>query len=272
MFDFSKCRPIELDDLVRVGNDFDCGYILSRRMIDKTKVVLSFGVRDDWTFEEDFSQMKDVKIYSYDYSTKLLPFVGKSTFEMCTTILLDGLLRLKRSVVLNNLRTLRKAKEFHQFFDDRKGRYFIPKFIERYDDEENTCFETIFEELGEVEDLSIFLKMDIEGGEYLCLPYLIPYLDKINGMAIEFHNLEIADIKFEELLDIFSSKFYVAHTHGCNCAKLIYKTNIPSVLEMSFINKKIISENIKLSDKEYPIKGLDAPCDKNAEDYVMKFT
>jgi hypothetical protein len=273
MFDFSKCHPIELDDLVRVGNDFDGGYILSKRMIDKTKIVLSFGVRDDFTFEEDFSQMANVKIYSYDYSTTLLPFVSKSTFEICVAILTEGLLKFKRSVVLNYLRILRKSKKFYQFYKNKKGKYFVPKFIERYDDEKNTCFETIFKELGEVEDLSVFLKMDIEGGEYVCLsPHLMPYFDKINGMAIEFHNLEINAIKCEELLNIFSSKFYVAHTHGCNFSELICKTNIPSVLEMTFINKIIAPEDIKLSEKEYPIKGLDSPCKKTVEDYILKFT
>jgi hypothetical protein len=274
MFDFNKCHPIELDDLVRVGNDFDGGYILSKRMIDKTKTVLSFGVRDDWTFEEDFARMKDVKIYSYDYSTKNLPFM-KQNFKMRHYVqIVYNFIKLKRSGVLRHIRGIceekRLFKSFKMFFDE-KDHFFVPKFIERYDDEQNICFATIFKELGEVEDLSIFLKMDIEGGEYLCLYDLMPYLDKINGMAIEFHNLEIADMKCEELLNEFSSKYYVAHTHGCNFSKLIYKTTIPSVLEMSFINKKISPERIKLSDKEYPIKGLDAPCWKKIEDYVLKF-
>lgn len=219
MFDLNKCHPIELDDLVRLGNDFDGGYILSERMIGKTEIVLSFGIRDDWTFEKSFSQRKNVKIYSYDYSTTSLPFVTKK-FSKTYIRIIYYLLRFKRSFVLYHLGVLRKAKDFDSFFNEKKGRHFIPKFIERYDDEQNTCFDTIFTGLGEIEDLSVFLKMDIEGGEYLCLPELMPYLDKINGMTIEFHNLEIADVKFEALLDAFSSNFYVAHVHGNNCSNL----------------------------------------------------
>ncbi|MDR2509547.1 MAG: hypothetical protein LBC77_02760 [Spirochaetaceae bacterium] len=274
MFDFNKCHPIELDDLVRVGNDFDGGYILSKRMIEKTKIVLSFGVNDDWTFEEDFASIKDVKIYSYDYSTKNLPFMS-GNFEINYVLMVYNFFRLKRSRVLHQIRYIREQvhllKSFKMFFDEKKDHFFVPKFIERYDDEQTTCFKTIFKELGAVDDLSIFLKMDIDGVEYLCLYDLIPYLDKINGMVIEFHNLEIADMKCEELLNEFSKKFYVAHTHGNNNRKLIYRTNIPTILEMSFINKKIAPEKIKLSDKKYPIKGLDAPCCKNIEDYELKF-
>jgi hypothetical protein len=275
MFDFNKCHPIELSGLVRIGNEYDCGYIVSERQIQSTEIILSFGIRNDWTFEEDFSKRKDVKIYSYDYSTKYLPFM-EQRFKMNYARIVYNLLRLKRSKVLQDIRYIREQKalykKFKTFFDETNGHFFIPKFIGEYDDEINTSFGTIFRELGNVEDATIFLKMDIEGGEYLCLPQLMPYLDKINGMAIEFHGLAVADMKFDGILDELSNKFYVAHVHGCNCAKLIYNTNIPSVIEITFINKKLVHEKIVLSNKTYPVEGLDSPCDKNKQDYKLVFT
>jgi hypothetical protein len=113
--------------------------------------------------------------------------------------------------------------------------------------------------------------MDIEGDEYICLPQLMPYLRKINGMVVEFHDLGMTWEKFEEILNEISSEFYAAHTHGNNFDRLIYKTNIPNVMEMTFINKKIVPENINLSNKQYPIKGIDAPCDKKKEDFILEF-
>jgi hypothetical protein len=77
MFDFYKCHPIKLDNLVRVGNVHDGGYILSKRQIEKTDILLSFGVNDDWIFEKEFTKIKDVKIYAYDYSIKDLPFYSR---------------------------------------------------------------------------------------------------------------------------------------------------------------------------------------------------
>lgn len=289
MFDFNKCRPIKLDDLVRVGNSYDGGYILSKRQIEKTDTVLSFGVNDDWTFEEDFAKRKNVKIYSYDYSTKDLPFM-KQDFKMNYAVNYAGIayniFRLKRSKVLHHINHIREQKRyiaeqkelnkrFMQFFDETKERFFIPKFIGQYDDETNICFETIFKRLGiagEEGNLSVFLKMDIEGGEYLCLPQIMPFLSKLNGMTIEFHNLAVVDIQFEKLLDAFLYEFYVAHTHGNNNSGLIYKTNVPEVLEITFIHKKLVSENVVSSRCDYPIEGLDAPCNKFKEDYKLTFT
>ncbi|MDR2408408.1 MAG: FkbM family methyltransferase [Bacteroidales bacterium] len=267
MIDFNKCHPIKLDDLVRIGNEYDGGYILSERQIGKTGIVLSFGVRDDWTFEEDFSRRKEVRIYSYDYSTKDLLFASKKLTRTCAAIVYH-ILRLNGKMVKRHFNHYMLSKNFYNFFDN-KSRFFVPKFIEQYDDEQNICFDTIFKELGSIDDLSVFLKMDIEGAEYLCLPQLMPYVHKLNGMVIEFHNLAVADTKFEMLLDEFAKQFYVSHVHGNNFVGLIYKTNIPSVLEMTFINKSLVDEKVVLSNKNYPIEGLDAPCNKFKADYKI---
>ncbi|MDR0541241.1 MAG: hypothetical protein LBH19_03400, partial [Dysgonamonadaceae bacterium] len=185
-------------------------------------------------------------------------------------------LRLKRSKVLQHIRYIRNQKSLYKsfinFFDEKKGHYFVPKFIAEYDDDSNISFASIFDGLGTIEDLSIFLKMDIEGGEYLCLPQCLPFLDKINGMVIEFHILAIADVKFEALLNTLSEKFYVAHVHGNNYGKLIYNTNIPEILEITLINKKLVSKEVVLSKKDYPLKNLDAPCNQYKEDYKLTFS
>ena len=90
-------------------------------------------------------------------------------------------------------------------------------------------------------------------------------------MDIEFHQLDIAGKKFEEVLEMLLKQFYVAHTHGNNSSKQKYKTNLPDTLELTFINKKLVSEEIKLSEKKYPIIGLDFPCNILADDYELIF-
>jgi hypothetical protein len=270
MFDFNKCHPIETDDLVRVGNENDGGYILSKRQIDKADIVLSFGIRDDWTFEEEFSKRKDVKIYSYDYSTRDQPFFTKK-YGITYLAIVYNLVFLRFRRLRHHIGTFHRKEEFHRFFDGEK-RFFIPKFLGQNDDERTIRFETIFRELGETGDLSVFLKMDIEGAEYQCLPEALPYLDKLNGMAVEFHNLDTADREFDELLNKLSAEFYVVHVHGCNFAKCIKGTDIPAVLEITFINKKLMPAKTGLSRRKHPVSGLDAPCNKYKKDYELKFT
>jgi hypothetical protein len=195
-----------MNDLVRIGNKNDGGYILSKRIIENTKVMLSFGISSDWSFEKDFFENRDIKIYAYDYSVGELPFVTGKYAKTYARIVYN-ILRLKYSSVKYLFEYIGLSKDFHRFFDNKKA-IFIPKYLGQYDDDKTICFDTIFKELDNGDDLSIFLKMDIELDEYLCLPQLVPYFDKISGMAIEFHRLEIVDVRFEELLDIISSKFY----------------------------------------------------------------
>ena len=119
--------------------------------------------------------------------------------------------------------------------------------------------------------LSVFVKMDIEGSEYDTLPQFVPYLDNVNGMVIEFHNIDKYEKQFLKILDDFENKFYIAHVHGCNFAGLIENTNIPKTLEITFLNKKLVEEKKELSRKKYPIKGLDFPDNVYRKDYVLHF-
>ncbi|MDR1362772.1 MAG: FkbM family methyltransferase [Spirochaetaceae bacterium] len=264
-----------MDDLTRIGNKYDGGYILSKRQINKTEIVFSFGIWNNWAFEEDFSKRKDVAVYSYDYSTLALLQKSVSSrifwFFAYLAAAAYHLIRLRPSRVLDSLQRSRLKSNFYRFFNGRNKKYYIAKFISEHDDETNVCFDTIFKELGEVKDLSIFLKMDIEGAEYACLPQLAPYFDKINGMAVEFHGIGAMRDRFEELLDKFSEKFYVSHIHGSNYAKLIEGADIPEVLEISFINKKIAPGGVALSEKRYPVKGLDNPCNPYKKDCALRF-
>jgi hypothetical protein len=137
MLDMEKCHPVELDDLVRVGSDFDGGYVLSERMIEKTKILLSFGVNDNWTFEEDFFNRKNVSIYAYDYSIKSEFFVSKNTYKEKIRDCIGGIIGsigiLSKSRLERHFRELKecinKYNEFKNFFNQESGRYFIPKFI-----------------------------------------------------------------------------------------------------------------------------------------------
>jgi len=274
MFDFSKCHPIALDDLIRIGNKYDGGYVLSECQIKETDTVLSFGIRDDWSFEKCFSLRKDVAIYSYDYSTVNLPFLNEKLSSKCYQFIFGtgiSILRRRFDRATHYLRAFQRANDFYNFFNGKK-RHFIPKFIGQHDDEKNISFKTLFQSLSPTpKDLSVFLKMDIEGAEFHTLPLLVPFFDKLNGMAIEFH-LRSKIMNFFSLLDVFSTKFYIAHVHGCNFGKFVKNTNIPEILEIVFINKKIVRKKATLSELEYPVKGLDMPCNRTKKDLKLTFT
>jgi hypothetical protein len=67
-YNIHSLKPIELDDLMRVGNLGDGGYVLSRSQIEKSQILLSFGINHDWSFEWDFAENRDVILHGFDYS------------------------------------------------------------------------------------------------------------------------------------------------------------------------------------------------------------
>ena len=55
-------QPFYCEDLIRVGKNNDGGYLVSNDDITRTDTLISFGIGDDWSFEEYFN----CKIYAYD--------------------------------------------------------------------------------------------------------------------------------------------------------------------------------------------------------------
>jgi hypothetical protein len=269
MYNLKKLHPIYIKDLIRVGRNSDGGYVLSKQQIEKTEILLSFGINDEWSFEEDFTRFrrqdgKEINLYAYDASVSVEKFRHTSQHHFVNMLarLFTGNFRKanrNRQWWINDLRII---NDFNSFFHPEAPHFFIPKFLGQRDDELHVRLDTLFKQLQlskEISNLSVFIKMDIENWEYRTLPQLVPFFDKVNGLVVEFHELDITASKFEEVIDLFSSHFSIAHIHANNNGGLIHDTNLPMLLEITFINKDLAGETNKLLSHNYPIKGLDFP-------------
>jgi len=58
--------PFHCDDLVRVGKDNDGGYLVNEKDILKTDKLISFGIGEDISFEEQFCHIKNIPVVAYD--------------------------------------------------------------------------------------------------------------------------------------------------------------------------------------------------------------
>ena len=67
------------NDLVRIGKDYDGGYLVSKSDIEKSDVLIGLGISDDWSFEEDFLSLKNIEVYAYDASVSKV-FFFKTNF------------------------------------------------------------------------------------------------------------------------------------------------------------------------------------------------
>ncbi|MDR0733900.1 MAG: hypothetical protein LBF08_07575 [Dysgonamonadaceae bacterium] len=284
MYDLKKLRPILVKDLIRVGRKSDGGYVLSASQIEKTEILLSFGICDDWSFEADFckkaqkqrnnsNSLKAIQLHAFDYSSEPLNFLQSSLKHFALTqlnILTCNIPRTKK-YAWRAIHFLWVFITFKRFFKSKLHRFYYPKFLGQKDDKIYTRLDTVFKNLQEEpENLSVFIKMDIESWEYRTLPQLVPFFDKINGLTVEFHELDIAEKKFEEIMELFSTHFDIAHVHGNCYGGLIHGTKLPMVLEITFINKALGVDSTVLSPHQYPIKGLDFPNNKK-EDIPLIF-
>ena len=48
-------------DLIRLGKDFDGGYLVGENSVRGADYLISFGINEDWSFEKDFKSRKGRK-------------------------------------------------------------------------------------------------------------------------------------------------------------------------------------------------------------------
>ena len=117
----------------------------------------------------------------------------------------------------------------------------------------------------------IFLvKIDIEGDEYKIIKDIKDFSNKIHILIVEFHNLDKKRKLFKESIIFLKTLFNIIHIHGNNYCSLC-KDNLPEVVELTFLNKKIYPLNKKNFQKNFPIKKLDFPSYQFRKDYILKF-
>jgi hypothetical protein len=148
---------------------------------------------------------------------------------------------------------------------------FVRKNINAFIDEKNVDLSNLIKYNN-----NIFLKMDIEGGEYPWLLSLTPdKLDKFAQIVMEFHGINddtwgtILEDKikcFEKL----SNSHYIVHAHGNNCGG-INETNIPNVIELTYINKRLFQTEPELNNVNLPIKDLDFSNNSSVDDVDLNF-
>ena len=147
---------------------------------------------------------------------------------------------------------------------------FIKKNINNFNDNNN---DNLIEIINKFEN--IFLKMDIEGGEYNWLLNLEEEnLNKFKQIVIEFHGLGTDkcdcsnESKFKCLAKL-SKIFYLIHIHANNYDNIYF--GIPHVAELTFVNKKYFISEPNFNKLALPIKNLDYPNCEYKKDIDLNF-
>ena len=110
-------KPNKKYSLVRVGRDFDGGYLVGKDTILNSDTLVSFGINDDWSFERDFKNINsETKVICYD-DKPILKYLFKKL--IIDTIFLFSHLKVNKIFVL--------TKKIIYFLKDKKKLKFIKK-------------------------------------------------------------------------------------------------------------------------------------------------
>jgi hypothetical protein len=254
-------RPVELRDLVRLGQVHDGGYVLPQDCIDQADALLSFGLSANWEFEKAFlraTRNKEIEVHAYDHTVSAA-YLRNYRLKSMARFFLTGQRKF--------LTAFRMAGGYAAFFDGKNAIHFIEKVSWKDGDGESS----IRKIMGRLHrNKHIFLNMDIEGYEFRVTDGLLEYSDRFTGMGIEFHDLDILRRNFWELHEKILEYFVVAHIHVNNVAGL-GPDGFPNILEMTYMHRRLLGSQPRASTRSYPLEGLDMPNAIDREDYTLLF-
>jgi len=178
--------PVAVPDLTRLGGKMDGGYLVPQQAVTHAQGLLSFGLGDDFTFDQDWHALKPADpIHMYDASVK---------YETLS-------LRVNTSARAN----IDLKAEYQEFFQDNRrhwAEYIGP--------------DNFVEALDRIGVDQVFIKIDIEGSEYPLIDLFVEHRARIVGIAIEWHHCANRNDGWKSAIDKLNEHFAIVHLHGNN--------------------------------------------------------
>jgi hypothetical protein len=272
--DLEALRPVDVHDLVRLGRERDGGYVVSRRAIEATRVLVGIGVNDEWSFEEAFlAEAPRTRLVLVDGT------VGRGRYAWHA---LERGARASRRLVRGHVHRARLAwREARSYagawprleaFLAPEGRRLVRAMIGSRDGPGTVCWRTLRREMGEPDlGRDLFVKMDVEGAEYDVLPAVLEDGARIAGFALELHRLDLNWGRLLELQATWEGQFAVVHVHGNNGDTLIPGTSIPKALEVTLVARDLLTpeETGRPFGGPLPRPGLDFPNDSERSELPL---
>ncbi len=220
-----------LNNLIRLGKNNDGGYVIPELALKESQALIGYGIRDDISFEEGYSNKYNNESFGFDCS-------------------------------IENIKT---SNNLTRFIPECIGTTkYLDLHVKKRDSLKLGSFKQHIEKLN-LRNKKIFVKMDIEGAEYETIPEILQHASNITGIALEIHFSDNVNQLNQALtlLKLLDKDFVLTHIHGCNCARRFFthpniEGRIPRVIELLYINKSIIDRYEVSSDQSHP-SNLDMP-------------
>lgn len=235
--DLICCAPSTIKDPIRIGCASDGGYIVPKMVLDHCDDLLSFGLGENWSFDREWKKLKpDSKIHMYD-----------------------------GTVSLSNMKDYLRD-QYSKFFNSSIDVFHYQENVGKKEiNPAQTEFATTLQRLGSEK---IFLKMDIEGGEFQILEDILAHADFIPAMVVEIHFANYHRENFKYTVERIKEFYELVHTHGNNHTPLGTDGSC-DCYEFTFIRKDLCNDTTKRY--EFYIDGLDVSNVPGLDDYEFYF-
>lgn len=248
--------PTERDDLIRIGGAYDGGYVVPRAAVERTNVLISLGINDDWSFDAHFAELRPgLEVHAYDHTISRRGFAERTFQALCGIPL--------RTSNFGEMRYRAGRYLAYQKFFRGRVTHFAERVHNRADNPNDATLAKIF---SRTQQDGVFVKMDIEGAEYRVGRELLNLSDRIVGMVIEFHDVDPYREVFIDLVRELQTKHQIVHTHVNNFDK-VSADGYPEVLELTFLRNDLATQGKRRA--RLPVDGLDAPNNPDAVDYEL---
>jgi hypothetical protein len=250
--------PVDVDGLIRVGNEHDGGYVVPEDTVQEVDAVLSFGVSTDWSFEEHFKQLNSkVEIHAYDHT------VGEQRFLRAYQ---RGIIKwLLRRTSLSDVRRRRRILRSYRIFFPSQAIHFEEAIHARNSTPGHATIDKVFRR---TKSHRIFLKIDIAGSEYSIIDDILRYADRIKALVIEFHETIALRDTFCSAVKRLQREFQIVHVHGNNFSQAA-SDGLPNVMEITFVHGAAPSSARRR--RSLPLASLDSPNDPKSPDHPLRF-
>jgi len=234
-------KPKKPKNLIRLGNKNDGGYLVEKDDIVQSDILISFGISDDWSFEENFYRYNNIDIYAYDGSLSKKFWIKRFIYSLL-------------NFQINDLFAYFKFKSFF-----KNNKHFQKKFLSFYNNSINLNLDKILIDINS--NKKVFIKMDIEGNEYRLLNDILKFQNRISSLVIEFHDVDLHIEKIKNFILNFDLKIIHIHINNYSLSNL----NIPNLIEITF-------SRIYLDlDNDYPKNLNDNPNNPKLDDFEINF-
>lgn len=220
--------------ITRHGSKFDGGYAVPEQAFQAADVLMGYGIADDISFEEKFSDIYKKPSFGFDCGVTNINIKNKLCQFVPQCIVSDKTI----------YSTQESSGNISSYSDHLK--------------------------MLNLENKKVFLKMDIEGAEYEALKDILCNSKNITGIVVEIHIWDKNLLKDAiATLGAINKDFVLVHVHAIKYCGTQYKktSNIYGVIsnqiELSYINKNMLS-SYKLAKSQKHPTNIDYP---NFEDH-----